>query len=67
MLSSVSERGSVACIPEPARTHRYLALVLAGLRPDGTPLPGRPPTEAEIRGGAMHKAHLRGQPRPDER
>jgi hypothetical protein len=49
----------VACVPEPAR--RYLALVLAGLRPDGTPLPGRPPTDAELRTAGHRKA--RGQHR----
>ena len=59
MLSSVSDRGVVACVPEPTR--RYLALVLAGLRPDGTPLPGRPPTDAELRTASAHKA--RGQHR----
>jgi AcrR family transcriptional regulator len=59
MLASVSDRGVVACVPEPAR--RYLALVLAGLRPDGAPLPGRPPTDAELRTASPHKA--RGQHR----
>jgi len=58
-LASVSDRGVAACVPEPAR--RYLALVLAGLRPDGTPLPGRPPTDAELRTASAHKA--RGQHR----
>jgi AcrR family transcriptional regulator len=69
MLIAVSDRGAIACIPEPARTHRYLALVLAGLRPDGTPLPGRPPTEAEVRNGGAPKAraHQRAQPQPGER
>ena len=51
---SVSDRGVVACVPDPTR--RYLALVLAGLRPDGTPLPGRPPTDAELRDAVAHKA-----------
>jgi len=62
MLSSVSDRGVVACVPEPTR--RYLALVLAGLRPDGTPLPGRPPTDAELRTAVTHKArgHHRDPP-----
>ena len=40
----------VAGIADPSR--RYLALVLAGLRPDGTPLPGRAPTDAELRAAA---------------
>jgi AcrR family transcriptional regulator len=47
MLSSINERNVVADVPEPAR--RYLALILAGLRPDGVPLPGRAPTDAELR------------------
>ena len=53
-LGSVTDCGVVACVPEPTR--RYLALVLAGLRPDGTPLPGRPPTDAEIRAAFVDKA-----------
>jgi AcrR family transcriptional regulator len=61
MLSSVSDRGVVACIPEPTR--RYLALILAGLRPDGTPLPGRPPTDAEMRDG-IHKTRAQHRPPP---
>jgi AcrR family transcriptional regulator len=61
-LGSVTDCGAVACVPEPAFTHRYLALVLAGLRPDGTQLPGRPPTEAEIRSGA-HKARAPREPK----
>jgi AcrR family transcriptional regulator len=66
MLASVSDRGVVACVPEPAR--RYLALVLAGLRPDGTPLPGRPPTDAELRAAVAHKARAqhRGEPLPEQ-
>jgi len=65
MLSSVSDRGVASCIPEPTR--RYLALVLAGLRPDGIPLPGRPPTDAELRAAVAHKARgqLRSQPMPE--
>jgi AcrR family transcriptional regulator len=46
MLSSANERRVVAGIADPSR--RYLALVLAGLRPDGAPLPGRAPTDAEL-------------------
>jgi AcrR family transcriptional regulator len=66
MLASVSDRGVVARVPEPTR--RYLALVLAGLRPDGTPLPGRPPTDAEIQAAVAHKSRAprepKGAPRP---
>jgi AcrR family transcriptional regulator len=63
---SVSDRGVVACVPEPTR--RYLALVLAGLRPDGIPLPGRPPADAELRDAVAHKARAphRGQPPADQ-
>ena len=61
MLASVSDRGVVACVPEPTR--RYLALVLAGLRPDGTPLPGRPPTDAEMRAAVAHKARPPREPK----
>jgi AcrR family transcriptional regulator len=66
MLSSVSDRGVAASIPEP--THRYLALVLAGLRPDGTALPGRPPTDPEVRAAFAYKARpqRRGQPLPEQ-
>jgi AcrR family transcriptional regulator len=65
MLASVSDRGVVARVPEPTR--RYLALVLAGLRPDGIPLPGRPPTDTEMRTAVARKvrAQLRGQPLPE--
>jgi AcrR family transcriptional regulator len=66
MLAYVSDRGVVARVPEPTR--RYLALVLAGLRPDGTPLPGRPPTDAEIQAAVAHKSRAprepKGAPRP---
>ena len=67
MLSSVSDRGVVACVPEPTR--RYLALVLAGLRPDGTALPGRPPTDPEVRAAFAYKARPRApgvQPLPEQ-
>jgi AcrR family transcriptional regulator len=61
MLASVSDRGVVACVPEPTR--RYLALVLAGLRPDGTPLPGRPPTDAEMRAAVARKVRAPREPK----
>jgi AcrR family transcriptional regulator len=61
MLASVSDRGVVACVPEPTR--RYLALVLAGLRPDGTALPGRPPTDAELRAAFVDKARAHRDPK----
>lgn len=52
-LSSVNERNVTAGVPEPAR--RYLSLILAGLRPDGTPLPGRAPADAELRAAMATK------------
>jgi AcrR family transcriptional regulator len=63
---SVGDRGMVACVPEPTR--RYLALVLAGLRPDGIPLPGRPPTDEEMRAAGAHQARgQHHQPLPGQR
>jgi AcrR family transcriptional regulator len=59
MLASVADRPLVAGVPEPAR--RYLALVLAGLRPDGQPLPGRAPTDAELRTASAIKASARSR------
>jgi len=53
MLSSVGDRHVVAGIPDPAR--RYLALVLAGLRPDGAALPGRAPADEELRAALAEK------------
>ena len=61
MLSSVSDCGVVACVPE--TTNRYLALVLAGLRPDGIPLPGRPPTDTELRAAFVDKARAHREPK----
>jgi hypothetical protein len=44
----------VAGIAAPSR--RYLALILAGLRPDdGAPLPGRAPTDPELRAALAGK------------
>jgi AcrR family transcriptional regulator len=53
MLSSVGDRHVVAGLADPAR--RYLALVLAGLRPDGAALPARAPTDAELQTALAHK------------
>jgi AcrR family transcriptional regulator len=66
MLSSVSDRHVVASVPQPTR--RYLALVLAGLRPDGTALPGRAPTDPEVRAAFAYKSRpqRRGQPLPEQ-
>jgi len=63
MLASVSERGLVAGLPEPFC--RYLSVVLAGLRPDGTPLPGRATSDAELRADMAAKAdkHARARAR----
>jgi AcrR family transcriptional regulator len=62
LLCSVADRPLVSGVPEPTR--RYLSLVLAGLRPDGEALPGRAPTEAELRGntfGDKARGHSRGR------
>lgn len=53
MLSSVGDRHVVAGLAEPSR--RYLSLILAGLRPDGAPLPGRAPTDSELRTALAEK------------
>ena len=53
MLSSVSDRAVVAGLDAPAR--RYLSLILAGLRPDGVPLPDRAPTDSELRAALAGK------------
>jgi len=60
MLSSVSDRAVVAGIAEPSR---YLSLILAGLRPDGAPLPGRAPTDPELR-AALAGQRDEHSPRP---
>jgi hypothetical protein len=57
MLSSVADRHVVAGIADPSR--RYLSLVLAGLRPDGTALPGRAPADAELRAALAAKKDKR--------
>ena len=64
MLSSVSDRNVVAGIADPSR--RYLSLILAGLRPDGAPLPGRAPTDSELRTALAEKRDKRDKhaPRP---
>ena len=61
MLSSVSDRNVVAGIADPSR--RYLSLILAGLRPDGAPLPGRAPTDPELR-AALAEKRDKHSPRP---
>jgi AcrR family transcriptional regulator len=40
---------SVTGLSGPGLPHRYIALVLAGLRPSDEPLPGQPPTEELVR------------------
>ena len=61
MLSSVSDRAVVAGIAEPSR--RYLSLILAGLRPDDAPLPGRAPTDPELQ-AALAEKRDKHTPRP---
>jgi AcrR family transcriptional regulator len=64
MLSSITGFG----VPgEPYLPHRYIGLVLAGLRPGQQPLPDQPPTEERLRRAAATVAAtkargLRGRP-----
>jgi hypothetical protein len=46
MLSAITDRGT------PGLPHRYIGLVLAGLRPSPEPLPGEPPTQERLRQAA---------------
>ena len=50
MLSALTGRGA------PSLPHRYIALILAGLRPGGEPLPGEPPTQERLHRAAVQKA-----------
>ena len=61
MLSSVNDRAVVAGTAEPSR--RYLSLILAGLRPGDGPLPGRAPTDPELR-AALAEKRDKHSPRP---
>jgi hypothetical protein len=54
MLSAVTGLGgpglgSTGLGGAPGLPHRYIGLILAGLRPSQDPLPGQPPTEARLR------------------
>ena len=62
MLSTVTASG----VGGPGLPHRYIALILAGLRPGPGPLPGQPPTEDLLRQAAAAK-HLSGAARPGRR
>jgi AcrR family transcriptional regulator len=54
MLSSVTDRAGHS---GPDLPHRYIALILAGLRPGGAPLPGEPPTlEGLLQASAVRRA-----------
>jgi len=44
----------------PALPHRYIGLVLAGLRPSAEPLPGEPPTQERLRQVAAAKGQKAG-------
>jgi AcrR family transcriptional regulator len=64
MLSALTCRGMPT---RPDLPHRYIALILAGLRPGGEPLPGRAPTEEVLRQVAATTAKLapaHGEPHP---
>lgn len=53
MLSAITGLG----IPDvPYLPHRYIGLILAGLRPGGEALPGEPPTEERLQQAAATKA-----------
>jgi AcrR family transcriptional regulator len=52
MLSAITGRGG----PWPYLPHRYIGLILAGLRPGPQPLPGNPPTEEGLLQAAASKA-----------
>jgi AcrR family transcriptional regulator len=47
--------GAITGLAEPDLPHRYIGLVLAGLRPSPDPLPGQPPTEERLRQVATTK------------
>jgi AcrR family transcriptional regulator len=52
MLSAITGLSS------PGLPHRYIGLILAGLRPGQGSLPGEPPTEASLRRAAAGKAEM---------
>ena len=58
MLSAVTGVGV------PGLPHRYIGLILAGLRPGQVPLPGRPPTEDLLRQAALAKQSVPGPATP---
>jgi AcrR family transcriptional regulator len=58
MLGAITDQGAGGA---PYLPHRYIALILAGLRPAGERLPGEPPTEQRLLQVATSKA---GHPRP---
>jgi AcrR family transcriptional regulator len=53
MLSAITGRGAPG---PPHLPHRYIGLILAGLRPAGEPLPGEPPTQERLQRAAVGKA-----------
>ena len=40
--------GAITGLVEPSLPHRYIGLILAGLRPSPDPLPGQPPTAERL-------------------
>jgi AcrR family transcriptional regulator len=50
MLSAITGLGTAPGLP-----HRYIAVILAGLRPGGEPLPGEPPTQERLLQAAVQK------------
>jgi AcrR family transcriptional regulator len=59
--------GSIASRTTPDLGRRYLSLVLAGLRPGGPPLPGAPPTDAQLRATLRDRPGSSRAPRPKPR
>jgi hypothetical protein len=62
MLSTLTVSG----VGGPGLPHRYMGLILAGLRPGPGPLPGQPPDEDLLRQMAAAK-HLSGPAEPGRR
>jgi AcrR family transcriptional regulator len=60
MLSAITGTGV------PGLPHRYIGLVLAGLRPSPEPLPGEPPTEELLRQAAASKKGLTSRTRKQQ-
>jgi AcrR family transcriptional regulator len=61
--------GAITGLVEPSLPHRYIGLILAGLRPSPDPLPGQPPTAERLHQvaatrGLSERRRSRGTARP---